>query len=143
MITFQMPEFSLPTSMMGSAPALQLQQKTVAMFMAIPQVMTTRIWNLASMPMDTDTQQKEIQTMISEKEKAFIESIGDINSQIIASQLALGKQWMNDWQRLISGNHNAFNNFGKHIDSETIKIMDKGISPYAKTVQANKMRLVN
>lgn len=143
MIKFQMPDFPIPTLMLGSTPALQLQQKTVAMFLAIPQVMATRIWNLAGMPMDMDKQQKEMQTMISEKEKAFMQSIGDINSQIIASQFALGKQWMNDWQRLLSGNHNAFNNFGKHIDSEAVKIMDKAISPYAKTVEANKIRLVN
>ena len=41
------------------------------------------------------------------------------------------------------GNNKAFNNFGTHIDKEATKIMDKGISPYAKTVEANKIRLVN
>lgn len=148
MINFSMPNFSLPDFMTGStptfsSPALQLQQKTVAMFMTIPQVMATRIWSIASTPMDSDTHHKEIQTMISEKEKAFMDSINDINTQIIASHLALGKQWMNDWQRLMLGNQHAFNHFGKHIDNEAIKIMDKGISPYATTVKANKMRLVN
>ncbi len=144
MINFSAPNFLLPTAIPTlSAPALRLQQKALTMCLAIPQVMATRIWNIVTIPMDSDAQQKEIHTMVAEKEKAFIQSIGDINSQIIASQITLGKQWMNDWQRLILGNHNAFNDYGVHIDIEATKIMDKGISPYAKTVEANKMRLVN
>lgn len=144
MIDFSAVGFSLPTTIPTlSAPALRLQKKALEMYLAIPQVMATRIWKIATTPMDSSAQQEEIYTMVAEKEKAFIESIGDINSQIIASQIALGKQWMSDWQRLILGNYNAFNDYGVHIDVEATKIMDKGISPYAKTVEANKMRLVN
>lgn len=142
MINFSAPKFpeftSIPTF---SAPALRLQQKALTMYLAIPQVMATRIWKIATTPMDSKAQQQEIHAMVAEKEKAFIESIGDINSQIIASQIALGKQWMHDWQRLMLGNNNAFNNFGTQMDREATKIMDKGISPYAKTVKANKTRL--
>lgn len=144
MINFSVPTFSVPTAIPTlSAPALKLQQKALSMFLAIPQVMATRIWNLVTAPMDSQAQQQEVQTMVAEKEMAFIQSIGDINSQLIASQMALSKQWMNDWQRLMLGNHNAFSNYGIHIDIEATKIMDKGISPYAETVEANKMRLVN
>lgn len=140
MIDFSAPSFLMPTL---SAPALRLQQKALEMCLSIPQVMATRIWKIATTPMNSAEQQKEVHTMVAEKEKVFIESIGDINSQIIASQIALSKQWMNDWQRLMLGNNKAFNNFGTHIDKEATKIMDKGISPYAKTVEANKIRLVN
>ncbi len=144
MIDFSAPSFLLPTTLPTlSAPALRLQQKALEMCLSIPQVMATRIWKIATSPMDSAAQQKEIHTMVAEKEKAFLQSVSDIHSQIIASQIALGKQWMNDWQRLILGNHNAFNDYGLHIDIEATKIMDKGISPYAKTVEANKERLVN
>ncbi|WP_367103182.1 hypothetical protein [uncultured Psychrobacter sp.] len=142
MINIPAPTFSVPTSIpMLSAPALQLQQKALTMCLAIPQVMATRIWKIASSPMNSDSQHQEIHTMIAEKQMAFIQSMGDINSQILASQITLGKQWMSDLQRLALGNHNAFNNFGMHIDEEATKIMDKGISPYAKTVEDNKTRL--
>lgn len=133
---------NIPTPIL-SASSLQLQQKALSMCLAVPQVMATRIWKIASAPINSDSQQQEIHTMVTEKQIAFMQSIGDINSQILASQIALGKQWMNDWQHLMLGNHNAFNNFGQHIDKEVTKIMDKGISPYAKTVKANQTRLSN
>lgn len=125
MIDFSAPDFSLPIL---SAPALRLQQKTLDMLLAIPQVMTTRIWKIATAPMNSNMQQQEIESMIVEKEMAFIESIGDIGSQIIASQLALGNQWMSNWQSLMLGDKNAFSHFGQDIDKEAVKIMDKGIS---------------
>lgn len=140
MINFSAPNFSIPTL---SAPALQLQQKALTMFMAVPQVMATRIWKIATTPMDSKMQQKEIHSMVAEKQAAFMHSITDINLQIVVSQMSLANQWMSDWQRLILGNHNAFNNFSTHIDKEATKIMDKGISPYAKTVKANQTRLSN
>lgn len=140
MINFSVPSFVLPTP---SAPTFRLQQKALTMCLSIPQVMATRIWKIATTPMDSQAQQQEMQTMVTEKQSAFIQSMGDISSQMIASQIALGSQWMSDWQRLMLGNNKAFDNFGTHIDKETTKIMDKGISPYAKTVAANKTRLVN
>ncbi|WP_201584644.1 hypothetical protein [Psychrobacter jeotgali] len=126
-----------------SAPSLKLQQKALAMYWSVPQVMASRIWRIATTPMDSKAQQKEIHSMIAEKQTAFIQSIGDINSQIIASQITLAHEWMSDWQRLMLGNYKAFNNFGIQLDQEANKVMDKGINPYAKTVKANKDRLSN
>ncbi len=126
-----------------SAPTSKLQQKALDMCLSVPQVMATRIWKIATAPMNSTSQKQEIHEMIAEKETAFMQAIGDISSQIIASQVTLGSQWISDWQRLMFGNHKAFNNFGTHIDKEAVKIMDKGISPYAKTVESNKKRLAN
>ena len=125
----------------NSVSAVNLQQKTVMMCVAIPQIMASRIWMLATSPMNPKLQQKEIFSMVEEKQKAFVDSMSDINSQIISSQVTLANKWISNCQSFMLGHHNAFNNFENDIDEETIKILDKGISPYATTVQVNQKRL--
>lgn len=125
----------------NSVSAIKLQQKAVMMCVAIPQIMASRIWMLATSPMNPKLQQKEIFSMVEEKQKAFVDSMSDINSQIISSQVTLANKWINNCQSFMLGHHNAFNNFENDIDEETIKILDKGISPYATTVQVNQKRL--
>ncbi|AMN49685.1 hypothetical protein [Psychrobacter sp. P2G3] len=125
----------------NSANALKLQQKTMTMCVAIPQIMASRIWLLATSPMNAKLQQKEIFTMVEEKQKAFLDSISNINSQIMSSQTTLVNKWISNCQSFMLGHHNAFNNFDNDIDEEAIKIMDKGISPYATTVKVNQKRL--
>jgi len=125
----------------NSVSAVNLQQKTVMMCVAIPQIMASRIWMLATSPMNPKLQQKEIFSMVEEKQKAFVDSMSDINSQIISSQVTLANKWISNCQSFMLGHHNAFNNFENDIDEETIKILDKGISPYAATVKVNQKRL--
>lgn len=125
----------------NSASALKLQEKTIVMCIAIPQIMASRIWMLATSPMDAKLQQKEIFTMVEEKQKAFVDSISNISSQIMSSQVTLANKWISNCQSFMLGHPNAFNNFENDLDEETVKIMDKGISPYATTVKANQKRL--
>lgn len=125
----------------NSANALKLQQKAMTMCVAVPQIMASRIWMLATSPINSESQQKELFTMVEEKQKAFVDSIFDINAQILSSQTTLASKWLSNCQSFMLGHHNVFNNFDNDIDEEAIKIMDKGISPYAATVKANQKRL--
>ena len=125
----------------NSVSAIKLQQKTVMMCVAVPQIMASRMWMLATSPMNPKLQQTEIFSMVEEKQKAFVDSMSDINLQILSSQSILFNKWLSNCQSFMLGHHNAFNNFDNDIDEETIKILDKGISPYAKTVQVNQKRL--
>lgn len=125
----------------NSARALKLQQKTMTMCVAVPQIMASRIWLLATSPISSKSQQKELFTMVEEKQKAFVDSIVDINAQILSSQTTLVNKWISNCQSFVLGHHTVFNNFDHDIDEEAIKIMDKGISPYATTVKANQKRL--
>ncbi len=125
----------------NSASALKLQQKTLSMCAAVPQIMASRIWMLATAPISAESQQKELFAMVEEKQKAFVDSIYEINAQIMSSQTTLVNKWISNCQSFMLGHLNAFNNFEHDVDEEAIKIMDKGISPYATTVKANQKRL--
>ncbi|MGM8909452.1 hypothetical protein ACS8FB_04945 [Psychrobacter sp. 1U1] len=127
--------------LMNSVSAVNLQKKTMMMCAAVPQIMASRFWMLATSPMNPTLQQKEIFTMVEEKQKAFVDSISDINLQIMSSQSVLLNKWMSSYQRFMLGHYHAFNSFENDIDEETIKILDKGISPYAATVKVNQKRL--
>lgn len=121
---------------------LKLQQKSIAMWFAVPQVISTRLWMLATAnPLDTRNEQKEVHRMISEKQNAVIQSFQDVNSQILDSGQKLSSSWMNSWQSYLFGNNNAFEKLYQQVEQETVKILDKGISPYATAVKANNKRL--
>lgn len=119
-----------------------LQQKTVNMWLAVPQVMATRLWMLANAnPMQVGREQTEFNRMFSEKQTAFMDSVFAVNSQFLSSQQKLNQAVLESWQELIKGDSDAFAPIAKQIERETIKIFDKGISPYATAVSANRKRL--
>lgn len=124
----------------------KLQQKTLAMLLAVPQVMTNRLWMIVTTnPIcqhSTQQQHDEIHTMIAEKQLAFMQSITDIGSQLFSSQMTLSLAMLSDWQGLLMGNQNTYAKINQKIEIETLKILDKGISPYAQAVKNNQHRLV-
>lgn len=124
----------------------QLQQKTLAMLLAIPQVMANRLWIIASTDLtnqhSTKQQHDEIHAMIAEKQLAFMQSLSDITTQLYRSQMVLGLAMLGNWQNLMMGNQQTYVQMNQKIETETLKILDKGINPYVQAVQDNQRRLV-
>lgn len=124
----------------------QLQQKTLTMLLAIPQVMANRLWIIASTDLtnqhSTKQQHDEIHTMIAEKQLAFMQSLSDITTQLYRSQMVLGLAMLGNWQNLMMGNQQTYVQMNQKIETETLKILDKGINPYVQAVQDNQRRLV-
>lgn len=121
---------------------MNLQKKSLTMWLAVPQVMNTRIWLLATAnPIHANDERKEACRMIGEKQQAFLQSIYDVNEQLIDTQTSLYHAWLTCWQELMNGNPQALTQLNQKIEKETIKILDKSISPYAKAVYENNKRL--
>lgn len=124
----------------------KLQQKTLTMLLAVPQVMANRLWMITTTDLtnqySTQRQHDEIHTMIAEKQMAFIQSMTDITTQLFSSQMTVGLAMLNSWQGLFMGNHQSYVTLSEKIEKETLKILDKGISPYAQAVKNNQNRLV-
>ena len=80
--------------------------------------------------------------MIAEKQLAFMQSLSDITTQLYRSQMVLGLAMLGNWQNLMMGNQQTYVQINQKIETETLKILDKGINPYVQAVQDNQRRLV-
>ena len=110
--------------------------------MKAPQVMHKRLSMLAQQnPFSNHKEVREIEQMVNEKAMAFVESWQDMGMQTLIAQQHINELLFDNWLKALFGKPIAYDQLFYQINLETLKILEKGMSPIHRRVVANAKRL--
>lgn len=108
----------------------------------VPQVMQKRISMIAQQnPLNNHKEVKEIERMFSEKPIAFLESWQQMALQSLLAQQHIGQLMFVNWWKMAWGQPVLFDQIFYQVNAETLKILEKGLQPISRRVNANVKRL--
>lgn len=122
--------------------AKRVSDTSEEMSVNVPKVVQKRLSMIAQQnPLNNHEEIKEIERMFSEKPIAFMESWQQMALQSLFAQQHIGQLMLVNWWKLAWGQPVLFDQIFYQVNAETLKILEKGLQPISRRVNANVKRL--
>lgn len=122
--------------------ATRIYDKSNELSVAVPDVINKRITMIATQnPMNNHKEMREMETMVSEKQMAFMQSWQDMCTQTLLSQQRIASTMMDNFWKMSTLQPVNINTLIYQIGNETLKVIEKGMHPIYATATANARRL--
>lgn len=109
---------------------------------AVPDVIGKRLTMIAQQnPLNNQAEMREMERMVSEKQTAFMQSWQNMATQSLIAQQRIGMTMFNNFCKMMTLQPVHLDSFMYQVGNETLKVIEKGMSPIHATATANSRRL--